>query len=138
MHIRQYSVLLFTYLLKQLTFTLYEFPSFYDLQQTPIWHHSQRLTQTSFHGWTLHAFGFCPESAAQALRDGKADLVSFGQLYLANPDLVERLQDNKELRSMHNVKDDELLMKYIYGDWPEGYTDVSVFKENNLILVNLY
>lgn len=63
------------------------------------------------------------------MRDGKADLVSFGQLYLANPDLVERVQDHKELRSMYNVKDDELLMKYIYGDWPEGYTDVSVFEK---------
>ena len=52
--------------------------------------------------------------AEQALAQG-ADLVAFGKLYIANPDLVERLRDNLPL----NTPD----RSTFYGGGPEGYTD---------------
>jgi 2,4-dienoyl-CoA reductase-like NADH-dependent reductase (Old Yellow Enzyme family) len=55
--------------------------------------------------------------------------VSFGRLYVTNPDLVERFQQGLELRSMSNVKDPALLKEYLYGLGPEGYVDVSVFEK---------
>ncbi len=52
--------------------------------------------------------------AEQALADG-ADLVAFGKLYIANPDLVERLQSGAPL----NEPDKSTF----YGGGAEGYTD---------------
>jgi N-ethylmaleimide reductase len=37
---------------------------------------------------------FSKESAEQALQNGDADLIAFGRDYIANPDLVERFQNN--------------------------------------------
>ncbi|HXD43291.1 MAG TPA: alkene reductase [Ramlibacter sp.] len=52
--------------------------------------------------------------AEQALANG-ADVVAFGKLYIANPDLVERLRDNAPL----NTPDKSTF----YGGGAEGYTD---------------
>jgi N-ethylmaleimide reductase len=52
--------------------------------------------------------------AEHALANG-ADLVAFGKLYIANPDLVERLRDNAPL----NMPDKSTF----YGGGAEGYTD---------------
>ncbi|MBE7367567.1 alkene reductase [Ramlibacter pallidus] len=52
--------------------------------------------------------------ADQALAEG-ADLVAFGRLYIANPDLVERLRQGAPL----NVPD----RKTFYGGGAQGYTD---------------
>lgn len=51
----------------------------------------------------------------QILSEGNADLVSFGQLFLANPDLPTRLQLNTEF----NTPDP----KTFYGPDAKGYTD---------------
>jgi N-ethylmaleimide reductase len=51
----------------------------------------------------------------QILSEGNADLVSFGQLFLANPDLPKRLQLNTEF----NTPDP----KTFYGPDAKGYTD---------------
>ncbi len=56
-----------------------------------------------------------PESAARLLAEGKADAVSFGALYIANPDLYERLKLGAPLNEP-NVK------TYYYPD-QTGYTD---------------
>ena len=40
---------------------------------------------------------YSPGSAEQLLRDGGADLVSFGRPYIANPDLVERIAERAAL-----------------------------------------
>lgn len=39
--------------------------------------------------------------ATPHLADGKADLIAFGRPFVANPDLVERLQSAPRLRSGH-------------------------------------
>ena len=43
--------------------------------------------------------GLTEDSAKAVIRSGAADLVSFGAPYIANPDLVERLQDGIALSS---------------------------------------
>ncbi|HWP13471.1 MAG TPA: alkene reductase [Ramlibacter sp.] len=55
------------------------------------------------------------KALAEHAIDNGADLVAFGKLYIANPDLAERLRDNTPL----NTPDKSTF----YGGGPEGYTD---------------
>ena len=60
-----------------------------------------------------HAFN--KETGNQVLRDGQADLVSFGTPYIANPDLVERFKADAPLsESNHDT---------YYTPGEKGYTD---------------
>ena len=53
--------------------------------------------------------------AQKAVADGLADLVAFGRLYIANPDLVERLRTKAALN--------ECDQSTFYGGGAKGYTD---------------
>ncbi|SEW44842.1 alkene reductase [Chitinophaga arvensicola] len=66
--------------------------------------------------------GYTRDTAEQILQEGKAQLVSFGALFLANPDLPERFRLNTAL----NEPDRERM--YSGGD-EKGYTDYP-FLEN--------
>ncbi|MGJ8657106.1 MAG: alkene reductase [Akkermansiaceae bacterium] len=55
------------------------------------------------------------ESAQKLVAGNKAEAISYGQLYIANPDLVERLKVGAAL----NVPDPSTF----YGQGPVGYTD---------------
>lgn len=59
--------------------------------------------------------GYDRASAMQAVESGRADLVSFGRLFIANPDLVERFEANAPL----NDPDRDTF----YGGGAKGYTD---------------
>ena len=59
--------------------------------------------------------GYERESAEEAVASGKADLVAFGRLFIANPDLPRRLREKTDL----NTPD----RKTFYGGKQEGYTD---------------
>ena len=59
--------------------------------------------------------GYDQERANAALAAGEADLVAFGMLYIANPDLPERFAQNAPL----NTPDPDTF----YGGNAEGYTD---------------
>ena len=61
------------------------------------------------------AGGFDRASAEAALSDGRADLVAFGRPFLANPDLVARLERGLPL----NAPD----FATFYTPGPKGYTD---------------
>jgi N-ethylmaleimide reductase len=61
------------------------------------------------------AGGFDRASAEAAVRQGKADLVAFGRPFLANPDLVARLERELPL----NAPD----FTTLYTPGPKGYTD---------------
>lgn len=63
------------------------------------------------------------ERATEALKAGTADLVSFGQLFLANPDLPERFAKGAEL----NAPDPDTF----YGGDEHGYTDYPSLEEVN-------
>jgi len=54
-------------------------------------------------------------SALRAVETGAADLIAFGRLFIANPDLVERLK--------HNAPLNEPQPATFYGGGAKGYTD---------------
>ncbi|MDF2507462.1 MAG: alkene reductase [Microbacterium sp.] len=56
---------------------------------------------------------------------GTADLVSFGRLFIANPDLVERLASGAELASPDMTK--------AYGGGREGYADYPALDESRVL-----
>lgn len=68
-----------------------------------------------YHGTIITAGGYGFESGNAAIASGNADLVAFGRLYIANPDLVERFAANAPLN-----KPDR---NTFYGGDAEGYTD---------------
>ncbi|CDW76084.1 nadh:flavin oxidoreductase [Stylonychia lemnae] len=72
--------------------------------------------------------GYTIESGNQAIESGQADLVSFGALFCANDNLVERIENGLTLNALSNVKDPEVRGKYLYSHLPDGYTDVSVYE----------
>jgi N-ethylmaleimide reductase len=74
-----------------------------------------QLLRRSFRGLYIANNGYELELALQARRGGLADLVSFGRLYIANPDLVERLRTGAAL----NVPD----RATFFGGGAAGYTD---------------
>ncbi len=68
-----------------------------------------------YNGYYMANGGYDQESANRALAEGRADLVSFGVLFIANPDLPERFATNARL----NTPDPETF----YGGDDRGYTD---------------
>jgi N-ethylmaleimide reductase len=72
--------------------------------------------RNAFHGPFILAGGFSDAKAAEnALKEDKADLIAFGRAFLANPDLVKRLQKGAAL----NPPD----MSTFYTPGEKGYTD---------------
>ena len=59
--------------------------------------------------------GYDRERADRVLREGRADLVSFGRLFLANPDLPRRLREGTQLNTPDTAS--------FYGGDAAGYTD---------------
>ncbi|MCX2743944.1 alkene reductase [Mangrovivirga sp. M17] len=64
---------------------------------------------------------FDQESGNKVIEDGDADLVSFGKLYISNPDLVERFEQDAPL----NDYDTDTF----YTPGPKGYTDYPILEE---------
>uniref|UniRef100_A0A7C1NWE7 Alkene reductase n=1 Tax=Agrobacterium albertimagni TaxID=147266 RepID=A0A7C1NWE7_9HYPH len=67
--------------------------------------------------------GYDLELAASHLADGKADLIAFGRPFIANPDLVERLQTGAPLAEMNPAT--------LYGGGAAGYTDYPRFADTS-------
>ncbi len=68
-----------------------------------------------FNGVYMANLGYDQAKAEAAIASGHADLVSFGTLFLANPDLVDRFKAGAEL----NTPDQDTF----YGGDEHGYTD---------------
>lgn len=60
--------------------------------------------------------GYDREMALEVVASGRADLVSFGRAFIANPDLVLRLQENAPLNPL-------MARETLYGGSAHGYTD---------------
>jgi len=69
----------------------------------------------SFTGFYMANNGYAQTSAEKSLNTGNADLIAFGQLFIANPDLVERFSHGYDLN-----KPDQATF---YGGDEKGYTD---------------
>ncbi|MBC6268032.1 alkene reductase, partial [Salmonella enterica subsp. enterica serovar Newport] len=68
-----------------------------------------------FHGPIIGAGAYTPEKAEGLIEKGLIDAVAFGRDYIANPDLVARLQRKAELNPQRPES--------FYGGGAEGYTD---------------
>ncbi|MDD2239260.1 MAG: alkene reductase [Kiritimatiellae bacterium] len=65
---------------------------------------------------------FTQEAARQAVQQGVADAVAFGQVYIANPDLVARFHSHAPLNPLDAVT--------MYGASSQGYTDYPALGES--------
>ena len=72
-----------------------------------------------FDGPAMFVAGFTRQSAAATLNRGAADMIGFGQAYIANPDLADRY------RHGHDLNRPDITSYYAQG--AEGYTDYPVF-----------
>lgn len=68
-----------------------------------------------FHGPLIIANGFTYTTATQALAEDMADAVTFGRLFIANPDLPERFRLDAPLNALDEAT--------LYGGAEKGYTD---------------
>lgn len=69
----------------------------------------------AFKGLFILAGGFDRASAETALADNRSDLIAFGRPFIANPDLVQRLERDAPLNEVNRAT--------LYGGGAEGYTD---------------
>lgn len=73
--------------------------------------------RSSFNGVYIANETMTYEKGLEFLRNGWADMISFGRLYISNPDLAERLINNQEL----NTHDE--FSTYFSNFNPKGYID---------------
>jgi N-ethylmaleimide reductase len=72
-----------------------------------------------FKGPLLSAAAYTPDSAAAAIEQKYADAIAFGRLFIANPDLVERIKGNHPFNPADRSS--------FYGGAEHGYTDYQNF-----------
>jgi N-ethylmaleimide reductase len=88
-------------------------PEHFKVEGAPV--SATRFLRTLFHGTLITAQGYDFEKGNAVLAAGDADLVAFGRLFLANPDLPERFAKGAPL----NEPD----ASTFYGGDERGYTD---------------
>ncbi len=72
--------------------------------------------------------GYDRAMAMAAVASGRVDLVSFGRLFIANPDLVERLFENSPLNALMD-------QQTFYGGGAHGYTDYPALENHTSVAV---
>jgi N-ethylmaleimide reductase len=88
-----------------------------DLHKNAV--NNAELFRPLFGGSLLSAAAYTPASAALAIEQEHTDAIAFGRLFIANPDLVERIKENHPL----NPPD----RSTFYGGAEHGYTDYKIF-----------
>ncbi|KAF0201347.1 MAG: N-ethylmaleimide [Bacteroidetes bacterium] len=87
----------------------------------PLENHPHMIPEVAKHfrkhysGTLITAGNYTPESGREALESGIADLVAYGRLFIANPDLPDRIAANAPI----NTPD----VDTFYTRGPEGYVD---------------
>ena len=66
--------------------------------------------------------GYTQETAAEAIRDNHADLISFGRPFISNPDLVERFGHGWPLNPSSDMSTWYSFDKVGYTDFPSYET----------------
>lgn len=74
----------------------------------------------AYQGTLIVAGGYTADTAQQAIEQGLADLVAFGRPFVANPDLVERMQNNWPLAMPDQAT--------LYSGGNHGYTDYPFYQ----------
>ncbi|MBW4662391.1 MAG: alkene reductase [Drouetiella hepatica Uher 2000/2452] len=90
-------------------------PNEIDLKNQNVLNPVTPLFRPSYQGTLISNGNYTHETANSALANGDADLVSFGKLFLANPDLPKRFK----LNALLNEPD----FRTFYGSGEKGYTD---------------
>jgi N-ethylmaleimide reductase len=72
-------------------------------------------------GVLIAAGGFTGETAEAAIAEGHADAIAFGRIFISNPDLPRRLQNDFPLTPYNRAT--------FYGGEEAGYTDYPVYDE---------
>ncbi|MBP1151577.1 alkene reductase [Methylocaldum sp. RMAD-M] len=80
-----------------------------------------KLIRAKYSGTLIVCGGYDYRKAVACLEEGRADLVAFGRLFIANPDLPERFRQNAEL----NPPDESTY----YGGGAKGYVDYPTLKQ---------
>ncbi len=71
----------------------------------------------------IAAGNYQPDTAAEAIASGKADAIAFGRLFIANPDLPDRVRRSAGLNAYHRPT--------FYGGGAEGYIDYPRLEAKN-------
>ena len=79
------------------------------------------LFRPFFDGPLISAAAYTPQSAQESVEGGHADAIAFGRLFLANPDLPERIKQNAPLNTPNRAT--------FYGGGAAGYTDYPFYDE---------
>ncbi len=103
---------LFTHVAKELNHIKLAFIELREPQATQL---VTPLVRKHFKGVLIGNDGYELETANAAIAAQRLDAVSFGQKYIANPDLVERFQHHTLLNALDPQTS--------YGDGPQGYID---------------
>ncbi|SDS56034.1 N-ethylmaleimide reductase [Halopseudomonas xinjiangensis] len=74
----------------------------------------------TYSGTMIHCGGHTAESAAETVASGQADLVAFGRGYIANPDLVARIETGAGWNNLD--------ASTLYGGGAKGYTDYPMMR----------
>src|SRR5271165_679246 len=90
-------------------------PIIYDAPRTA------EIFRSAFPGALISAGGYTAEDAEATVAQGLADAVAFGRLFIANPDLPERLRLDAELNKPDRST--------FYGGTEKGYTDYPELEE---------
>jgi N-ethylmaleimide reductase len=69
----------------------------------------------AFRGPIISAGGYTPDSATEIVSSGLVEAVAFGRIYIANPDLPERIRARVPLNAYDRAT--------FYGGTEKGYTD---------------
>jgi len=85
----------------------------------PRWDEIIGQLRAAWDGVLMIAGGYDPETAEQALIDGRADIIAFGRPFLANPDLPRRIRDQLPLNSADPST--------FFGGDERGYVDYPVY-----------
>lgn len=84
-----------------------------------------RTWRRAYQGTFMCSGGFTRELGLEAVARGDADLVSYGRLFISNPDLVQRLKVNAPLN--------RYVRAYFYTQDPvKGYTDYPFLSQEPL------
>ncbi|NNS10152.1 alkene reductase [Erwinia sp. JH02] len=90
--------------------------------QAPVSAGFKAAFRKAFGGTLIAAGGFTREIAEDVLTENEADLIAFGVPYIANPDLVERMQNGWPL-----AESDRSTYYGVSGNPEKGYTDYPVW-----------
>ena len=82
---------------------------------------TSEIFRPAFAGVLISAGGYTLESAEEAVASGRADAIAFGRLFIANPDLPERLRIGAPLNKPER--------ETFYGGTEKGYTDYPALAE---------